>query len=119
MEDPETLILFLDARGHAFQEVMPLAMRNLATAQHRDKARFRIVWGGTGGWDRPRTEVKEGDFVLVKRQVLGGLDIATNPHYLACAASEGEWSGGVTRPGLVMCRGARQKCGTLFFTHQG
>ena len=61
---------------------MPLAMRNLAIAQHRDKARFRRVRGGTGGWDRPKTVIKEGDFVLVKRQTLGGLDIATNPHIL-------------------------------------
>ena len=61
---------------------MPLAMRNLAIAQHRDKARFRRVGGGTGGWDRPKTVIKEGDFVMVKRQTLGGLDIATNPHIL-------------------------------------
>ena len=61
---------------------MPLAMRNLAIAQHRDKARFKRVRGGTRGWDRPKTVIKEGDFVLVKRQVLGGLDVATNPHIL-------------------------------------
>ena len=71
LDDPEVVRPYLDARGNAFQEVMPLAMRNLAIAQHRDKARFRRVRGGTGGWDRPKTEVKEGDFVLLKRQVLG------------------------------------------------
>ena len=41
MEDPEALRLFLDARGHAFREVMVLTMRNLAIAQHRDKACHR------------------------------------------------------------------------------
>ena len=82
LDNPEVVRIFLDARGNAFQEVMPLAMRNLAMAQHRDKARFRRVWGGTGGWDRPKIVMKEGDFVLVKRQVLGGLDIAKNPHIL-------------------------------------
>ena len=56
---------------------MPLAVRNLAIAQHRDKTRFIRVRGEIGRWDRPKTEVKEGDFVLVKRQVHGGLDIAT------------------------------------------
>ena len=82
LDDPEAVRLFLDARGNAFQEIMPLAMRNLAIAQHRDKSRFKRVRGGTGGWDKPKTEVKEEDFVLVKKQVLGGLDIATNQHIL-------------------------------------
>ena len=82
LDDPEAVRLFLDARGNAFQEVMPLGMRNLAIARHRDKARFKRVRGGIGGWDRPKIEVKEGAFVVVKNQVLGGLDIATNPHIL-------------------------------------
>ena len=32
LDDPEAVRLFLDARGNAFEEVMPLAMRNLAIA---------------------------------------------------------------------------------------
>ena len=46
------LQVFLDQRGQAFKEVMPVAMRNLAIAHQRDKERYRLVRGG--GWDRPK-----------------------------------------------------------------
>ena len=42
----EQLQIFLDQRGQAFKRVMPLAMRNLAIAQQRDKERYRLVRGG-------------------------------------------------------------------------
>ena len=45
----EELRAFLNARGEAFKRVMPLAMRNLAIAQQRDKERYKLVRGG--GWD--------------------------------------------------------------------
>ena len=35
------LQIFLNERGQAFKRVMPLAMRNLAIAQQRDKERYR------------------------------------------------------------------------------
>ena len=42
----EELRAFLNTRGEAFKRVMPLAMRNLAIAQQRDKERYRLVRGG-------------------------------------------------------------------------
>ena len=48
----------------------------------------------------------------------GGVRHSNKSAYLACATSEREWSGGVTRPGWFMCRGTGKKCGTLFLTHQ-
>ena len=44
--------LKLENRGAILQEVMPLAMRNLAIAQQRDKERYRHVRGGH--YDRPK-----------------------------------------------------------------
>ena len=62
-DDAEEVKRFLDERGQVFQEVMPLAMRNLAIAQHRDKTRFLKV--RRGSWDRPKPRMQVGDFVLV------------------------------------------------------
>ena len=62
-DDVEEVKRFLDERGYVFQKVMPLAMRNLAIAQHRDKTRFLKV--RRGSWDRPKPRMQVGDFVLV------------------------------------------------------
>ena len=67
-----------------FQEVMTLAMRNLAIAQRRDKTRFLKVRGGSWDWPKPRIQV--GDFVLVKRAVKGGLDVKSHPTILKVVA---------------------------------
>ena len=53
-----------NTRGEAFKRVMPLAMRNLAIAQQRDKERHRLVRGG--GWDRPKATFQPGDYVMIK-----------------------------------------------------
>ena len=47
-----------------------------------DKARFKRMRGGTRGWDRPKSTLKGGDLVLVKRRLFGGLDLGTDPHIL-------------------------------------
>ena len=47
--------LGLAHRGAILQQVMPLAMRNLAIAQQRDKDRFRHVRGGK--YDRPQSQI--------------------------------------------------------------
>ena len=75
LDDGEALGLFPNERGQVFREVMPLAMRNLAIAQNRDREQYRRVRGS--GWDRPKPSFKVGDFVLVGRQTKGTLDIAT------------------------------------------
>ena len=80
LDDPEAVRLFIDERAQIFQQVLPLAMRNLAIAQHRDKTQFRLVSGPP--WDRAKEEVALGEFVLVKRKPLASLDIPTDPHIL-------------------------------------
>ena len=52
-DDPEAVRLFVDARSQVFQNVMPLALRNLAIAQQEDKVRFMKVRGTP--WDAPKT----------------------------------------------------------------
>ena len=54
-DDLEEVKRFLDDRGQVFQEVMPLAMRNVAIAHHRDKNSFLKVKGGR--WDRPKPRI--------------------------------------------------------------
>ena len=55
----DQLSAFLSERGEAFKRVMPLAMRNLAIAQQRDKERYRLVRGGS--WDKPKATFEPGD----------------------------------------------------------
>ena len=43
---PARLQVFLNERGQFYRKVMPLAMRNLAIAQQRDKLRYRLVREG-------------------------------------------------------------------------
>ena len=71
---------FIVNRGKLFQEVMPLAMRNLAIAQQRD--RHQYVGVHDHGWDRPKATFHVGQFVWVKRQTKGTLDTATHPQIL-------------------------------------
>ena len=73
----------IDRRGQAFQEVMPLAMRNLAIAQQRDKEWYRLVRGG--GWDRPKVD----DYVLFKQKTKHTLDVPTRPHILRVVGVKG------------------------------
>ena len=87
MDDGEALGLFLSERGQVFREVMPLAMRNLAIAQNRDRTQYRRVRGG--GWDRPKPNFKVGEDVLVGRQTKGTLDIATYPQVLQVTEVKG------------------------------
>ena len=61
----KNLHLELTRRGAILKEVMPLAMRNLAIAQERDKKRYRFVRGGK--YLKPKATFKVGEYVLVKR----------------------------------------------------
>ena len=76
----EQLQIFLDQRGQAFKRVMPLAMRNLAIAQQRDKERYRLVRGG--GWDRPKASFNPGDYVMLKQKTDNTLGAPARPHVL-------------------------------------
>lgn len=63
-----------------FKWVMPLAMRNLAIAQQRDKERYRLV--RRGGWDRPKVSFALGDFVMIRQVTKDTLDVPSRPHVL-------------------------------------
>ena len=72
--------LELKNRGAILRHVMPLAMRNLAIAQQRDKERFRHVRGG--GYDKPKAKFKVNEYVLLKRSKDHTLEASVTPHIL-------------------------------------
>ena len=76
----ERLQIFLDEQGKAFTWMMPLAMKNLAIAQHRDKERNTLVRGG--GLDRHKAASQAGGYVLLKHQTDSTLDASAIPHVL-------------------------------------
>ena len=71
---------FIMERSNFFEEVMPLVMRNLATAQQRDRHQYFRVHNGA--WARPRPRVLKHQYFYVKRQTKGTLDIKTHPQIL-------------------------------------
>ena len=62
----EQMQIFLSSRGQTFRRVMPLAMRNLAIAQQRQKERYSLVRGGE--WAKPKASFAVGDYVMVRRE---------------------------------------------------
>ena len=72
--------LDLTLRAATLQETMPLAMRNLAIAQQRDKERYRHVRGE--GYDRPKASFKEGEMVMLKQAKSHTLQPSVRPHIL-------------------------------------
>ena len=76
----EQLQVFLSERGQAFKRVMPLAMRNLAIAQQRDKEGYRLVRGG--GWDKPKATFTPRDYVFLKQKTNNTQDAPARPHVL-------------------------------------
>ena len=79
-EGPQKLKLQLAYRGAILQDIMPLAMRNMAIAQQRDEDRFRLVRGG--GYDRPKATFAVGDFLLLKQKKKNIFDPPVRPHVL-------------------------------------
>ena len=76
-DDPtklKKLTLELAHRGAILRKIMPLAMRNLAIAQERDKMRFRFVRGGS--YIKPKAEFQVGEYALVKQSKENSMDIA-------------------------------------------
>ena len=76
----EEMQVFLNNRGQAFKRVMPLAMRNLAIAQQRQKERYQLVRGGS--WHKPKASFQVGDYVMVKREIKHTMEAKTHPHVL-------------------------------------
>ena len=58
---------------------MPLAMRNLAIAQQRQKERYSLV---RGEWAKPKASFAVGDYVMVRRATKNTLQAPTHPHVL-------------------------------------
>ena len=92
----EELHAFLDKRGQAFKRVMPLAMRNLAIAQERDKERYQLVRGG--GWDRPKASFQPNDYVMIRQVTDNTLEAPARPHVLRIV--------GVKESGVVLMEGS-------------
>ena len=81
MEDNQKrLELELKKRTKILQRVMPIAMRNLAIAQQRDKERFRHV--RSGKYQKPRSMFKVGEYVLVQHDMTHSLETPVTPHIL-------------------------------------
>ena len=76
----EELRAFLNTRGETFKRVMPVAMRNLAIAQQRDKERYRLVRGD--GWDRPKATLQPGNYVMIRQVTKNTLQAPSRPHVL-------------------------------------
>ena len=75
------LQVFLERRGHAAREVIPLAMRNLAIARQRDKEWYQL--GRVGGWDRPKASFKPSDSVLVAKDEAPPTRPCATPHSMS------------------------------------
>lgn len=65
----------LTARGKLFQRVLPMAMNNLAIAQHRDQLRYAFTRGGS--WKPKARKFQPGDFVYLQHRPAGTLDVNT------------------------------------------
>ena len=76
----EEMQVFLSQRGQTYKRVMPLAMRNLAIAQQRQKERYSLV--RSGEWARPKASFAPGDYVMVKRETKNTLEAPSYPHVL-------------------------------------
>ena len=80
LDSPEIWLQVITERAKVFAREMPMAMRNLQIAQHRDQLRYATTRGGSY---RPRQRKFEiGDYVYIRRQQQTTLDTATNPRVL-------------------------------------
>ena len=77
----EEMQVFLSTREQTFRRVMPLAMRNLAIAQLRQKERYNLVRGGE--WAKPKASFAVGDYVMVMRKTENTLQASAHPHVLS------------------------------------
>ena len=84
LEDPDIWLRIVNERAQMFAREMPMAMRNLQIAQHRDQLRYATTRGGSY---RPRQRKFEvGDYVYMRRQQQTTLDPGTNPRILRVKA---------------------------------
>ena len=92
----EEMEVFLSQRGQTFRRVMPLAMRNIAIAQLRDKERYSLVRGGS--WARPKASFEPRDYVMVRKVKPTALEAPAVPHVLRIVE--------LRRSGIVILEGS-------------
>ena len=72
LDSPETWAQVCSERGRLFEQAMPIAMDNLATAQHRDTLRYAQVRSGT--FRARALKFAVGDYIYLQRQTRSTLD---------------------------------------------
>jgi hypothetical protein len=63
-DDPDAAMRSVIERGTLFRHIMPMALENLAVAQHRDTLRYATVH--SGGYRPAVHDLHEGDFVYIR-----------------------------------------------------
>ena len=73
LDDPEVWAQKLQDRAEYFRKAMPMALENLAIAQHRDTLRYARIRSGAY---RPQLRrFKVGDYVYLQREAPTTLDV--------------------------------------------
>ena len=73
MDDPDTWAEVCKTRAQLFQRVMPMALENLAIAQHRDTLRYATIRGG--GYRPQVRRFAPGDYVYLQQTAPTTLDV--------------------------------------------
>jgi hypothetical protein len=73
LDDPKVWAQVLQDRAEYFQRAMPMAMENLAIAQHRDTLRYARI--RNGAYKPQLRRFKVGDYVYLQREAPTTLDV--------------------------------------------
>lgn len=71
--DVEECLQQIENQGKLFQRILPMAMQNLAIAQHRDQLRYAHIRGGS--WRPKVRRFQPGDFVYLQHTPETTLDV--------------------------------------------
>ena len=73
LDDPKIWAQVLQDRAEYFQRAMPMAMENLAIAQHRDRLRYARI--RSGAYKPQLRRFRVGDYVYLQREAPTTLDV--------------------------------------------
>ena len=73
LDDPDVWAQCLHDRAKFFQRAMPMAMENLAIAQHRDTLRYARI--RSGAYRPSLRRFSKGDYVYLQREAPTTLDV--------------------------------------------
>ena len=73
MDDPDTWIEVCNSRAELFKRAMPMALQNLAIAQHRDTLRYATIRGG--GYRPQLRRFVAGNYVYLQQTAPTTLDV--------------------------------------------